>query len=52
MQSGYAGAVQNAGTAEGNSGAKLWFGRGKANSMIANAKAKDLTIQGIKEQSD
>lgn len=52
MQSGYAGAVQNAGTAEGNAGAKLWFGRGKANSMIANAKTKDLTIQGIKKQSD
>jgi len=52
MQSGYAGAVQNAGTAEGNSGAKLWFGKGKAEAMIAEAKARDNRISEIKQESD
>lgn len=52
MSSGYAGAMENNSTAQQNAGAKILFGRGKANAMISNAKQKDLAIQGIKQQSD
>ena len=41
MQSGYASAMANNATAAGNSGAKLIFGREKANSNTRVAKAKD-----------
>lgn len=52
MAGGYAGSVKDAKTAESNSGAKLWFGRNKANNMIAEAKFKDDQISQIKQASD
>lgn len=52
MQNSYAGTTQNAHNAEANAGAKLLFGRSKANMMIEDAKLKDNTIQGIKQNSD
>lgn len=52
MQNGYAGTTQNAHNAEANAGAKLLFGRDKANMMIEDAKLKDNIIQGIKQNSD
>jgi len=48
MSNAYAGAVKDAGKAQSNSGAKLWFGRDKANRMIAEAKARDNKISDIK----
>lgn len=52
MSNAYQGSVSNANTAMNNSGAKLWFGRGKANGMIADAQNIDDIIKKIKEQSD
>ena len=52
MQSGYASAMANNATAAGNSGAKLIFGREKANSNTRVAKAKDSLISNIKRNSD
>lgn len=52
MSSSYAGSVKDAGVAESNSGAKLFFGRNKANAMIANAKARDAKISDIKQDAD
>lgn len=52
MSRGYAGSVKDAKKAEGNAGAKLIFGRNKANNMIAEAKKRDDTISGIKLEAD
>lgn len=52
MSNAYAGAVKDAGKAQSNSGAKLWFGRDKANRMIAEAKARDNKISDIKQAAD
>ena len=52
MQNAYQGSMLDGNTAMSNSGAKLWFGRGKANGMIADAQNRDNLIKGIKRQSD
>lgn len=52
MGSGYQGSMKDASKAEANSGAKLWFGRGKAEGMIAQAKSRDARISDIKAQRD
>jgi len=48
MQNAYQGSMLDGNTAMSNSGAKLWFGRGKANGMIADAQNRDNLIKGIK----
>lgn len=45
--SSYTGTSKQAGIAEQNAGAKLLFGKGKANRMIQTAKRNDNVIQGI-----
>lgn len=45
--SSYVGTSKQSGIAEQNSGAKLLFGKGKANRMIKTAKQNDNIIQGI-----
>lgn len=45
--SGYAGTRQSAQKAMKNAGAKLLFGRSKANDMIREAKRQDQLVQGI-----
>lgn len=45
----YTGTADKAKTAQQNAGAKLLFGRGKANSMISNAHMQDTKVQGITE---
>ena len=52
MSSGYTGSMKDAQTAEGNAGAKIWFGRDKAEQMIGNARQKDKAISDIKKQRD
>ena len=52
MSRGYAGSMKDAETAEKNAGADLVFGRGKANSIIADAKFKDQQISNIKQNAD
>ena len=52
MSRGYAGSVKDAETAENNSGAKLWFGRSKANRMITDAQFRDQQISNIKQNAD
>lgn len=52
MQSGYASAMANNAEAAGNAGAKLFFGKEKANSNIRVAKSKDTLISNIKRNSD
>ena len=52
MAGGYAGSVKDAQKAQSNSGAKLWFGRGKAQGMIEQAKSRDAKISEIKTDSD
>ncbi len=52
MSNSYSGSVKDAQTAEKNAGAKFLFGRGKANSMIAKAQARDNAISDIKQAAD
>lgn len=52
MQGGYASAMANNAEAAGNAGAKLFFGKDKANSNIRVAKSKDALISNIKRNSD
>lgn len=52
MSRSYAGSMKDAKTAENNAGAKLLFGRGKANSMIAGAQFRDQQISDIKQNAD
>ena len=44
---GYTGSADKGVTAEKNAGAKILFGKGKANRMIANAARQDQAVQGI-----
>ena len=48
MASGYASAMKNNKEAQANAGAKILFGRAKANSLIHVAKVKDRMISNIK----
>lgn len=48
----YGGTLDKANTAAQNAGAKLLFGRNKANSMIASAKLKDAGVNKIMEEND
>lgn len=52
MSRSYAGSMKDAKTAENNAGAKLLFGKGKANSMIAGAQFRDQQISDIKQNAD
>ena len=49
---GYSGTLDKANTAAQNAGAKILFGRNKANSMIANAKLADSKVNDIMEEND
>lgn len=48
----YGGTLDKANTAAQNAGAKLLFGRNKANSMIASAKLEDAGVNKIMEEND
>lgn len=48
----YGGTLDKANTAAQNAGAKLLFGRNKANSMIASAKLEDTGVNKIMEEND
>ena len=52
MASGYASAMKNNKTAERNAGAKILFGKARANSLIHVAKVKDRMISNIKQHAD
>ena len=52
MQGGYASAMANNAQAAGNAGAKLFFGKEKANSNIRVARSKDTLISNIKRNAD
>jgi hypothetical protein len=52
MASGYASAMKNNKTAERNAGAKILFGKARANSLIHVAKVKDRMISNIKQGAD
>lgn len=51
MSGSYGGSYNNALTAQNNAGAKLLFGRGKANRMIRKAKEQDNMIQDIQSNA-
>lgn len=48
----YGGSYELGTTAEQNSGAKLLFGKGKANKMIAKANLQDIGINNIMEKNE
>lgn len=48
----YGGTLANATTAAQNAGAKILFGKSKANRMIANAKLQDIKVNDIVEEND
>lgn len=48
---GYTGTAAKGQTAAQNAGAKILFGKGKANSMIANASMRDNKVQDITNRS-
>lgn len=50
--SGYGGTFNKASTAEKNAGAKLLFGKGKANFLIADAKMQDTKVNDIIEKNN
>jgi hypothetical protein len=52
MAGGYASAMKNNKTAERNAGAKILFGKARANSLIHVAKVKDRMISNIKQHAD
>lgn len=52
MAGGYASAMNNNQKATNNAGAKLIFGRGKANSNTNVAKATDMMVSSIKNEAD
>ena len=52
MKSSYEGTYDDNKTAAGNAGAKILFGRSKANDMIRQAKLRDTMISGIKNEAD
>lgn len=48
----YGGTLDKANTAEQNAGAKILFGRGKANNMISKAKLDDTKVQNIMAENE
>ena len=48
----YSGTLDKANTAAQNAGAKILFGRGKANSMIGNAILADTKVQNIMDENE
>ena len=52
MASGYASAMKNNKEAQQNAGAKILFGKSKANTLIHVAKVKDRMISNIKQDAD
>lgn len=50
-EASYGGSVATGRTAEKNAGAKILFGKGKADSLIAEAKRQDRQINGIMDEA-